>query len=67
METRGCVWVGGKFLKPWQVRDKIIDWIFIQFIFNLLQMTETKEKMTCMVLKTQEWIQGDVYVWGKVI
>ena len=25
MDTRGCVMSGGKFLKPWQVTDKIIE------------------------------------------
>ena len=25
MDMRGCVWVGGKFLKEWQVTDKIIE------------------------------------------
>ena len=30
----------GKFLKPWQVTDKIIESIFFQFTFNLLQMTQ---------------------------
>ena len=33
----------GKFLKEWQVTDKIIEWIFFQFTFNLLQMTQTQE------------------------
>ena len=26
---------GGKFLKPWQVTDKIIEWNFSQFTLNL--------------------------------
>ena len=39
----------------------------MQFIFNLLLMAQTQEIITCRVLKTQEWIQGDVYEWGKVI
>ena len=38
MHMRGCVCVGGKFLKEWQVIDQIIEQIFFQFIFNLLQM-----------------------------
>ena len=25
-----------KFLKPWQVTDKIIEWIFIKVTFNIL-------------------------------
>ena len=28
MDMRGFVWIRGKFLKPWQVTDKIIDLIF---------------------------------------
>ena len=39
----------------------------MQFTFNLLQMTQTQEIITCRVSKTQEWIQGGVYEWGKVI
>ena len=34
---------GGKFLNEWQVADKIIEWIFSQFAFNHLQMTQTKK------------------------
>ena len=37
----GDVYEWGKFLKEWQVTDKIIKWIFMQFIFNILQMTQT--------------------------
>ena len=29
---RVCM-IGGKFLKEWQVTDKIIGWIFMQFTF----------------------------------
>ena len=32
---------GGKFLKEWQVKDKIIESFFLQFIFYILQMTQT--------------------------
>ena len=28
---------GGKFLKEWQVTDKIKEWIFFQFTFNLVK------------------------------
>ena len=34
----------GKFPKPWQVTDKIIEWFFLQFIFYILWMTQTQEK-----------------------
>ena len=57
---------GGKFLKPWQVRDKMIEWIFFQFTFNLLWMSQTQEIIPCTVLKIHEWKWGDVYEWGKV-
>ena len=57
---------GGKFLKEWQVKDKIIESFFLQFIFYILQMTQTWEIITHRVLKIHEWIQGDVYEWGKV-
>ena len=39
----------------------------MQFTFNLLQMTQTQEIIICRVLKTQEWIQGDVDEWGKFL
>ena len=57
---------GGKFLKEWQVTDKIIEWIFYQFTFNLLQMTQTQEIINHMVSKIHKWIWGDVYEWDKV-
>ena len=47
-----------KFIKKWQVRDKIIEWIFFQFTFNLLQMTQTKKIITCRILKIHKWIWG---------
>ena len=34
---------GGNFLKGWQVTDKIIEQIFFQLTFNLIQMTQTQE------------------------
>ena len=58
---------GGKLFEESQVTDKIVEWIFMQFTFNLSQVTPTLEIITCRVLKTQEWIQGDVYEWKKVI
>ena len=56
----------GKFLKPWQVTDKIIESIFFQFTFNLLWMTQTQEIINHRVSKIHEWIWGDVYEWEKV-
>ena len=61
MVLRGCVWVGRKFLKPWQMTDNIIEWIFSQFTFNILWLTLTQKVITCRVLKIHKWIQGDVY------
>ena len=55
----------GKFLKEWQVTDIIIEWIFFQFMFNLLQMTQTQKIITRRVSKIHEWIWRDVWV-GKV-
>ena len=57
---------GEKFLKEWQVRDKIIEWIFFQFTFKLIQMTQTQEIITHRVSEIHKWIWGDVYEWGKV-
>ena len=45
MDTGMCM-SGGKFLKEWQVKDKIVEWIFFQFRFNLLQMAQTQEIIT---------------------
>ena len=39
----GDVYVRGKVLKEWQVKDKIIESIFSQFAFNHLQMTQTQK------------------------
>ena len=65
MVLRGCVWVRGKFLKPWQVRDKIIEWIFSQFTFNILWVTLTQKIITHRVSKIHEWLWGDVYESGE--
>ena len=56
----------GKFLNEWQVTDKIIEWIVFQFIFNLLQMTQTQEIINCRVSKIHKWIWVAVYEWGNV-
>ena len=37
---------GGKFLSHDNVRDKIIESFFFQFIFNHLRMIRTQEKFT---------------------
>ena len=56
----------GKFLKPWQVRDKIIEWIFSQFTFKILWVTLTQKIITHRVSKIHEWFWGNVYEQGKV-
>ena len=52
---------GGKFLMEWQVTDKIIEWIFFQITFNLLQMTQTQKIITHKVSKIHKVIWGHVY------
>ena len=49
---------GGKFLKEWQVIDKIIEWFFFQFTFNLLQMTQTQEIINRRVYKFMNGYEG---------
>ena len=39
----GMCMSGGKLFKPWQVTDKIVEWIILQFIFNILQMNQTQK------------------------
>ena len=58
----------GKFPKPWQVTDKIIEWFILQFISYILWMTQTQEKITCRVLKIHKWIWGEIHkwIWGDV-
>ena len=55
-----------KIPKPWQVTCKMIEWLFLQFIFYILQMTQTQEIITHRVSKIHKWIHGDVYIRGKV-
>ena len=62
----GLCMSGAKILKECQVRDKIIGWIFFQFTFNLLQMTQTQEIITNRVSKNHKLMWGAVYEWGKV-
>ena len=52
----GIYMSGGKFIKPWQVTNKIIEWIFMQFTLNILGMTLTQIIITRRVLKIQKWI-----------
>ena len=50
---------GGKFIKPWQVMDNIIEWIFMQFTFNILWVTLTQKIITRRLQKFTngyEWI-----------
>ena len=51
---------GGRFHKEWQVTDKIIEWIFFQFTFKHLWMTQTQEIITRRVSKVYE-DRRDVY------
>ena len=67
MVLRGCVWAGAKFLKPWQVTDKIIEWIFKQFTFNILWVTLTQKIITHRVSTIHDWFWGDMYESGKVL
>ena len=43
MDIGGCVWLGGKFLKEWQVTDKVIESYFLQFIFLFYKWLKLKE------------------------
>ena len=63
--------IGGKFLKEWQVRDKIIESILSQFAFNHLWLTQTQKIITHRVFEnsqmdirgnTQMDIRGCVWV-----
>ena len=48
----------GKFPKPWQVTDKIIEWFILRFISYILWMTQSQEKITCRVLKITNGYEG---------
>ena len=41
--------------------DKIIEGIFMQFTFDILQVTLIQKIITHRVLKIHEWIWRDVY------
>ena len=51
MDMRGCVWVGQSFLRNDKWQDNIIEWIFLQFTFNLLWMTQIQK-----IKKIHKWI-----------
>ena len=51
---------------PPLLTDKIIEWIFSQFTFNILWVTLTQKIITRRVLKTHKWFWGDVYEEWKV-
>ena len=57
---------GVKFIKPWQVMDNIIEWIFMQFTFNILWVTLTQKIISHRVSKIYKWMWGNMYEWGKV-
>ena len=53
---------GEKFLMEWQVTDKVIKWIFCQFILNLLQITQTQKIITHRVSE-YTWMDMRECVW----
>ena len=61
---KGICMSGGKFIKPWQVMDNIIEWIFMQFTFNILWLTLTQKIITCRVLKISHMDVRE-FVWGE--
>ena len=48
--------IGGKFLKEWQVTDKVIESFFFTIHIFILQISQTQGIITCRVLKIHEWI-----------
>ena len=56
----------GKFIKEWQVTDKIIEQICLIYIQPFAWMTQTQEIINHRISKIHEWVWGDVYEWGKV-
>ena len=56
-----CI-IGGKFIKEWQVKDKIIESILSQFAFNHLQMTQTQEIINSYGLENS-WMDMRNCVW----
>ena len=57
---------GGKFLKPWQVTDKIIEWIFFPIHIQHFMSDSNSENNNSQGFEIHEWIWGDVYELGKV-
>ena len=57
---------GAKFLKEWQVIDKIIEWFFYNSYFTFYKWL-IQEIITCRVSKIHKWIWGDMYDWGKFL
>ena len=55
-----------KFLKLWQVTDKIIEWIFHAIHIQHFMSDSNSKKITRKVSKIHEWFWGDLYEWGKV-
>ena len=55
------------FFNRWQVRDKIIEWIFMQFKFNILRVTLTQKIITHRVLKISymDRYDGNLYELGE--
>ena len=58
---------GVKFIQPWQVMDNIIEWIFIQFTFNILWVTLTQKIITCRVQKFTNGCEGICMSGGKFL
>ena len=52
----GIYMSGGKFIKPWQVMDIIIEWNFMQFKFHTLGVTLTQKMITGRASKIHKWI-----------
>ena len=57
----------GKFLKPWQMTAKIIEWIFMQFTFNIIWVTLTQKIITHRFQKFMNGYEGICMNWGKFI
>ena len=58
---KGMCMSRGNFLKPWQVTDKIIEWIFPKSHSTFKQVTLTQKIITCRASKIYELIWRDVY------
>ena len=56
---------GAKFIKPWQVMDNIIEWIFMQFTFNILWVTLTQKIITHRLQKFTNGYEGICMSGGK--